>query len=298
MWQEKNKRSDFLDKQNSADSVPIPSLGRLESMVSQGLPTISCLKNFIGNIQIESETGRRTLKDLCARLWLKFPVEFVMRSEESGHLLAEYPMSMKLEKDANGNINLLMRHRAGYNKKCKLPEAILFLLRAKMTETSFPGFMVEGDKHTREIYGEIAYQLKDPYFPGRETPYLGQVYPYPVYNVNKETITHAGIIHRAITIFYELELLAKMYPTPFLGGELYEALLWEILLPTKPKTIEAMLREVTIGVAESKLNYGKKHAFLPQFSDELERLVQIHGATLFLKALKKGGEKKSCLHST
>jgi hypothetical protein len=47
-----------------------------------------------------------------------------------------------------------------------------------------------------------------------------------------------------------------------------------------------LLNEVAIATAEDKLNYGQRHAFLPQFSPELEKLIELQGAALFLKALE------------
>jgi len=285
MWR-RRKSKNHDKRENPFDALPIPSLDKLESMVSEGLSVITHLKNFVGNIPIESEAGRRALKDLVSRLSSEFPVEFVLMTDDKP-LSADYPIAMQLRKDLSGGFTLLMKHQARYSGTQTLPEAILFLLRAKMIETGFPGIMLEGDKRTRDVYAEIAYQLKEPTFPGQETPYFGRIYPYPVYRINKEAYKQAWTIYEAIRKFYELELLARTYPTPIIGGELYEAFLLGTLLPPRSKSWNALLDEVAVATAEDKLNYGQRHAFLPQFSSQLEKLIEIYGATLFLKALQR-----------
>lgn len=283
MWWRKKKGPVTQDEQERPAGSHSPK--DIEAMVSKAAPVFGSLKNFVWNIPIATESGRKALEDLAGKLQLKFPVELAFVPD--GEWNENYPVLMMLRKDANGGFTLSMKHRANYNAKDTLVRAIHFLIGAKMIEAAFPGIMAEGDKTVRDTFAEIAYQIREPCFPGGETPNFGRVYPYPVFRGSQDLRAVEYAVYKALIKFYQQELLAKMYPTPVLGGELYEFNLLMTLLPGQ-KSPESMLNEIAIVAAESKLNYGRKWAKLPMFvSGEFERLVQVHGSTLFLETIRE-----------
>jgi hypothetical protein len=284
MWWRKKKKSLTYDERKEPSRLSCSSKD-IEAMLSKAALVFSTLKNFVWNIPIASESGRKALEDLTSKLQLEFPVELSLVSD--GEWKEDYPMLMTSRRDEQGGFVLSMRHRADYNAKDTLIRAIHFLIGAKMIETAFPGMMAEGDKTARDTFAEIAYQIKEPCFPGGETADFGRVYPYPVFRGSHDPSAVEYAIYKAIVNFYQQELLARTYPTPVLGGELYEFNLLTTLLPGQ-KSLESMMNEIAIVVAESKLNYGRRWAQLPTFvSDEFERLVQVRGSGLFLETIKE-----------
>jgi len=265
------------------------SLKQIMPLFTERVQLLGFLKNFFWNIRINSEQGRKALEGPAAELKLKFPVELELKPNEPWR--AYYPMLMRYKKDDRGFV-LSLKHRANYYEEDTLVRAVHFLNGAKMVETGFPGMMTGMDRNARDIFAEIAWQIREPYFPGGDTPYYGRVYPYPVFRGSQDENAGEYAVYRAIITFYQQELLAGMYPKPVSehgeGGQLYEFNLLMTLLPDKSKSTSTMVDEIARVTAESKLNYARKWAWVSAFiSDELVPLVEAHGSDLFLEALKE-----------
>lgn len=265
----------------------------MESWDNEAFKTLYTSKDKPWQIPASSETGRRTLQDLANRLQLRFPVEFVFEKNET--LSEEYPMLVRLKKDERSGFILTMKHHAKYGERTRLDYGVRFLIEAKMIETAFPGLMFQGDKIKRDAFAEIGYQIKEPYFPGGDTPYFGRVYPYPVFQVTDSM--DLIFIHGVLVSFYQQELLARMYPDYGVGGELYELNLLRAL-PTSPMGPNAqsdrksVIQDAAIIAAESKLNYGRRWAHLASsISDEFANLIKAHGSDLFLAVLKERSDR-------